>query len=216
MEKIRLHYFDIWGRAEMIRILLHHAKVEYENVIIDGEGLNKLRAEGAVEFEQIPMLEIGDKKYVQSTAILRLLGRKYGYYPSDVEEAYWIDSFMDSIEDTLKKFLQVKYEKDELEKTSKGADLIGVYLPKWLGAIEKRLADNAAKGNSKHLVGDKYTIADFVLGSFINSIFFNDANEISKPSRIIYEMHENLMKFKESFNKDFEEYLKARPQPRPI
>ena len=64
MEKIRLHYFDIWGRAEMIRILLHHAKVEYENVIIDGEGLNKLRAEGAVEFEQIPMLEIGDKKYV--------------------------------------------------------------------------------------------------------------------------------------------------------
>ena len=123
---------------------------------------------------------------------------------------------MDSIEDTLKKFLQVKYEKDELEKTSKGADLIGVYLPKWLGAIEKRLADNAAKGNSKHLVGDKYTIADFVLGSFINSIFFNDANEISKPSRIIYEMHENLMKFKESFNKDFEEYLKARPQPRPI
>jgi hypothetical protein len=36
---MKLYYFDIYGRAESIRMLLSHAKVEYENVLINGEKL---------------------------------------------------------------------------------------------------------------------------------------------------------------------------------
>ena len=37
MSKIRLIYFDIYGRAEAIRALLFHAKVEYEDVRLNWE-----------------------------------------------------------------------------------------------------------------------------------------------------------------------------------
>jgi hypothetical protein len=35
MTKIRLHYFNIRGRAEGIRKLLHHKKVPYEEVMFE-------------------------------------------------------------------------------------------------------------------------------------------------------------------------------------
>jgi glutathione S-transferase len=53
---MKLFYFDIYGRAESIRFLLSHAKVEYENVLINGEVLKELKESGKLEFGQVPML----------------------------------------------------------------------------------------------------------------------------------------------------------------
>ena len=47
------------------------------------------------------MVEIDGARYVQSIAILRMLGKKYGYYPEDSELAYQIDSFVDGLYDLL-------------------------------------------------------------------------------------------------------------------
>lgn len=78
---MKLYYFDIYGRAESIRFLLSHAKVEYENVNA-GPIMADLKESGKLEFGQVPMLETADgHRYVQSWAILRYLGRTYGYYP---------------------------------------------------------------------------------------------------------------------------------------
>jgi hypothetical protein len=34
MSELTLHYFAYYGRAEAIRMLLHHANVNYENNVI--------------------------------------------------------------------------------------------------------------------------------------------------------------------------------------
>ena len=39
---MKLHYFDIYGRAESIRILAAYAKLPLENVIVTGETLKGL------------------------------------------------------------------------------------------------------------------------------------------------------------------------------
>jgi len=56
-DTMKLYYFDIYARAEPLRILLSHAKAEYENVYITKEDLAKLKEEGKLEFGQVPVLE---------------------------------------------------------------------------------------------------------------------------------------------------------------
>lgn len=55
---MKLYYFNGYGRAEQIRMLLSHAKADFEDVRITGEDLAKYKAEGKFEFGQVPALEI--------------------------------------------------------------------------------------------------------------------------------------------------------------
>lgn len=78
---MKLYYFDLYVRAEPIRMLLKHAKLPFEDIRLSHDDFRKIRAEGKLEFKSVPMLEMEGKSFVQSQAILKLLGRKYGYYP---------------------------------------------------------------------------------------------------------------------------------------
>ena len=70
-----------YGRADPIRFLLHHAKVDYQYIGYDFEQWGKLKAEGKQgEFGGLPRVMIDGKEYGQSMATLRMLGQKYGYY----------------------------------------------------------------------------------------------------------------------------------------
>ena len=63
MGKIKLYYFDIYGRAEPSRMLLSHAKADWENVPVTGEDLKKMKEDGTAEFGALPVLEIDGKHY---------------------------------------------------------------------------------------------------------------------------------------------------------
>ena len=52
----------------------------------------------------------------QSNAILRLLGMKHGYYPTDPMEAYKCDSLIDGYMDVLGKIYKPHFKADGPEK----------------------------------------------------------------------------------------------------
>ena len=208
----KLFYFDIYGRAESIRFLLAHAKVEYENVLINGEVLQKLKAEGKLEFGQVPLFETEDGKLlVQSWAILRFLGRKYGYYPEDPETAWKIDSTIDAVEDYLNAYFKFNFESNE-EKKAIFKEAWLKLLPTWVAAIEKRITSNGGK----YVAGEKITIADFALATVGFNMLLNEANPSYADSLPFVKDHEVLRTYSHLLKESLGEYLEKRPQPRPF
>ena len=211
---MKIYYFDVYGRAEALRFLLTHAKVEYENVNINKEKMEEMTEKGELEFGLVPVVEHDGKFYNQSAALLRMLGRKYGYYDDkDIEGCYLMDSFASSVEDTFERYYKVMQAKSDEERKEIMTEFVSNYFPKWLSKIEKRLEVNGSEG---HLVGDKYTIIDFGFASILFSVIYNEAHQGSAHLKPIYEQFPRLTKYAAALRTDFESYLKSRPQPRPI
>ena len=211
---IRLNYFDIYGRADFIRMLLTHAKQEFEDVRINGEQLAELKAEGKLEFGQVPMLEHNGKHLVQSWAILRYLGKHFGYYPETSEDAWAVDSLVDACEDYFTKYFRAQFEKDETRKAQLEGEFLS-WLPTWIKAIEKRIAGNA---DQKFAVGGKRTIADFALAAIAFNLIFNEANphHAAVAPLAKAEDYPVLAAYLKGLKEELADYLSSRPQPRPF
>lgn len=209
---MKLYYFDIYGRAESIRFLLSHAKVEYENVNCGGDVMKGLKESGKLEFGQVPMLETADGKHLcQSWAILRYLGRTYGYYPETPELAWKIDSTIDAVEDYLGAYFKYNFESNEEKKAIFKENWLKM-LPVWVAAIEKRLEANGGK----YIAGDKITIADFALAAIGFNLLLNEANPHYAETLPFIKDHEILKKYAHGLKEDLGAHLSTRPSPRPF
>ena len=170
MSTYTVHYFAGYGRAEAIRMLLAHSGTAYEEKNYTFADMPELRASGKLEFGQLPALERDGKMYVQSTAVIRGLGIHFGYYPEDPYHAYLVDSAVDAVGDLLAAFYKGAFAPTEEAKTQAFSDLTNSVLPRFFGAFEKRLESN----QSGFFVGDKISIADFVIGAMAYSSFLNE------------------------------------------
>ena len=64
-----------------------------------------MKEKGMFEFGQVPVLEDHGRRLSQSSAILRYIGKKYGYYPKDELEAWKVDSTLDAIKDLVRELM---------------------------------------------------------------------------------------------------------------
>ncbi|XP_061478939.1 glutathione S-transferase-like isoform X4 [Rhineura floridana] len=79
--KPKLYYTQERGRMESIYWLLAAAGVEFEERFVETrEDLEKLRNDGFLLFQQVPMVEIDGVKMVQSRAILHYIAEKHNLY----------------------------------------------------------------------------------------------------------------------------------------
>eukprot|EP01116_Phalansterium_solitarium_P018240 TRINITY_DN476_c0_g1_i1.p2 TRINITY_DN476_c0_g1~~TRINITY_DN476_c0_g1_i1.p2 ORF type:complete len:205 (-),score=84.45 TRINITY_DN476_c0_g1_i1:96-710(-) len=151
--QVRLTYFNGRGLAEVVRLILAYAGVEYEDVRFETFD-DALKQSGKLAFGQVPLLEYHGLNIVQSMAISRFLARKYDLYGATVEESAHIDVVIEGLNDLRAKWYAMNSAKENKEAID--AEFYEKTLPLWLGHFEKLLA---ASGTG-YFVGNKITVAD--------------------------------------------------------
>ena len=117
-----LIYFEAHGHAEQIRLLLEKSNKKYHNRRITDEEWVELQEK--VPEKHLPIWEERGLMMNESTAILRYLGKKFGYYPtSNLSMAAKVDATIDFLNNFLEFFMKVSQERDmSLESQNKWRD----------------------------------------------------------------------------------------------
>ncbi|XP_006902876.1 PREDICTED: glutathione S-transferase A1-like [Elephantulus edwardii] len=154
--KPKLHYFNGRGRMEATRWLLAAAGVEFEEKYIETpEDLDKLKNDGLLMFQQVPMVEIDGMKLAQSRAILNYIASKYNLYGKDIKERALIDMYVEGVADLTELMFQVPLCPPE-EKEAKIALIKERTTNRYLPVFEKALKSHG----QDYLVGNKLSRAD--------------------------------------------------------
>ena len=106
-----LSYFRGRGRAETTRWMLAATGIDFVNVPVDTpQDLAELRATGKLPFDQMPLLEIDDLFLSQSSAMIRFLARRGGFYGEDDTDALWCDMIAGVVADFAETAIQAPFK----------------------------------------------------------------------------------------------------------
>ncbi|XP_059374137.1 glutathione S-transferase, alpha tandem duplicate 1 [Carassius carassius] len=156
-EKVVLHYFNGRGKMESIRWLLAAAGVQFEEVFLTKrEEYEKLLKDGALMFQQVPLVEIDGMQLVQSKAILNYIAGKYNLYGKDLKERAMIDMYSEGASDLMDLIIMYPFKPPENKPTHLNA-IEQKAKDRFLPVFEKGLA------NSQFLVGNQLSRADIHL-----------------------------------------------------
>lgn len=152
--KVVLHYFNGRGKMESIRWLLAVAGVQFEEVFLtEKEQFDKLLNDGALMFQQVPLVEIDGMKLVQSKAIMNYIAGKYNLYGKDLKERTMIDIYTEGLIDLMGMIMMAPFSPDE-NKQKTYSNVEEKAKVRFLPVFEKALA------NSTFLVGNQLSRAD--------------------------------------------------------
>ncbi|XP_063954330.1 glutathione S-transferase alpha-4-like isoform X1 [Lytechinus pictus] len=207
MSKPRLTYFDGRGFAEVSRLALSAAKIEYDDIYLrTRDEFLQLITDGKLMFKQVPLLEIDGQNLIGSECILRYICNK-GNLQGKPEDQTKIEMLSMGARDMLKagfsgaKF-QATPEKEEEMLQNAGKQSKERYLP----VFEKVLGES----KSGFLVGDSLTMADLM---FFDSVSY--VNDLSQIQPLLADFP-NCKRFIEHFSSQpgIKEYL-ASPRRHP-
>ena len=203
---MKLYYFDVYGRAEAIRILLDYAKVEYEDVRTKQEEWGEIKKTGKFEYGCMPALEKDGKMYSMSGAILRYVAVANGLYPTDPEEVYEVEKLLDLVGDYTAGLIKLHFTKDEDEKKKMFGEYLENFFPKYLGYFDKQLQSNSSK---EFMVGDKATAVDFQMLHLLERIVNTDI--LKEPVGAILDTFPTLKGYYETRYEAQKAYFEGRP-----
>ncbi|KAG1679927.1 hypothetical protein FOA52_006991 [Chlamydomonas sp. UWO 241] len=163
---IKLYYFDLPGRAEVIRIMLHHAAIEFEDVTFAFKDWPEWKAK--MPFGAAPALEVDGKRLAQSSAIERYVAKLAGLYPTDdawaaakVDEAVGVCC---DVTDAIMGSTGPNMEAEEKAKL-RAALVAGPLKPKFANIVKV-----LAASGGPYMTGDKLTYADIVLFKMLSGL----------------------------------------------
>jgi len=165
-----LVYFGSRGRAEVIRLVLAEAGVDWQEHHV-GRGtppsagrptdLGELAASGDLPFAAVPVWEEpGGFRLAQSAAIANHIARAHGLRGRDALEEARCDELLGAVEDVRAELRKIAAAAPE-RRAAVREELAKVVLPRWLGFLERFLVRNG--GGKGWAVGRDLTVADLAL-----------------------------------------------------
>ncbi len=205
----RLTYFNIQGRAEVIRMILRYSNVEFEDIRINYPTWKTMEKPHKFKFGQLPILEIDDKVIAQTQVIARYLSRKFGYLPIDPDAALPIEELNTFIDSDISERQSIGgMFKDPEQKENYRHKYFTEHLPSKLIYLE----DILQKNKTGYLIGDKMTLADFALVDFAQRVLYDkDWVERTKP---VLERFPNTTDYLQKRFEDpkYKAYLEKKPK----
>lgn len=159
----KLTYFDVRGRAEVIRLMLEETGTPYREHRVQLSEWTALKP--TLPFGQLPIYEEGELTIVHSHAIYRYLARKHGLCGRDEAERIRCDvveeTFVDLQNDLGGFFWNPKFaeQRDEYERTK---------LPALLDQAQRLLVQN--RDGEGYWVGDELSFVDFCAWHFLDYV----------------------------------------------
>ncbi|KAK2533963.1 glutathione S-transferase [Columba guinea] len=140
-------------------ILAQFPLLQFEEEFIEKkEDLEKLRNDGSLMFQQVPMVEIDGMKMVQSRAILNYIAAKYNLYGKDLKERAWIDMYVEGTTDLMGMIMHLPFQPADTKEKNL-ALIIERATTRYFPVYEKALKDHG----HDYLVGNKLSWADIHL-----------------------------------------------------
>lgn len=186
MSTYRLLYFNIKGKGQPIRLLLHDQGVEFKDDTVAGRD-EWATVKPTLPFGQMPVFWDGDLLLAQTGAILRYLSRKQGTYGANDLEATLIDMAYDGIEDYYQRYIRMVYDNFE---NGKGPFLAETLPNVTLPAMQKLLMSN--KNGEGFLVGDKISFADYHLFQFLDALMSLSASACLDAFPVLKAFYERI------------------------
>jgi glutathione S-transferase len=169
MKKPTLIYFKARGRAEVIRLILAEAGVDYDEhpigkdlPLFDGKptDFQALKDSGLLPFQAAPVWEDADGfRLAQSNAIVKYVAATHGMGGKNPREQALIDQMIGACDDVRIEIRRLVTEPDKRPQIV--AELNATFLPKWMGFLDRTLATN--RDGTGFVVGDSITAADLSL-----------------------------------------------------
>jgi glutathione S-transferase len=188
-----LIYFPTRGRAELIRLILAEAGVDFDEhpVISNGQPMNglptdftQLKASGLLPFQAVPVWEEPDGfRLAQSLAIARYLSRKYGLLGSSAREEAQIDQVLGMYDD-IRPEVRRLVTAAPAERLATRSELNTVTLPRWLENMDRLLKSN--DDGIGFVVGKSFSVADLAFWYLLELIRDNGFGAlIDKHPRLV-------------------------------
>jgi len=200
----KLNYFNVKGRAEAIRFLFHYAGVPFTDNRVQREQWPAMKP--TTPMGQMPVLEEDSKQLCQSVTILRYLAKKFDLVGSNAFESAQADMYVDGIQDLISNTRPLNMAIMQGESEEKLKELYAKMKTEFLASFLDRYEKFLAANGGKHLVGQKTTWADIVLGELLGRIEETWDADLLKG-------HANLAALKKSIyeNAGVKSYVAGRP-----
>nr|XP_019596660.1 PREDICTED: hematopoietic prostaglandin D synthase isoform X2 [Rhinolophus sinicus] len=151
MPNYKLIYFNMRGRAEIIRYIFAYLDIKYEDHRLEQANWPEIKS--TFPFGKIPILEIDGLKLHQSLAIARYLTKNTDLAGKTELEQCQVDAIVDTLDDFMSRFPWAEKKQDIKKQTFN--ELLTYDAPQLLQDLEAYL------GEREWFIGNSVTWADF-------------------------------------------------------